>query len=169
MGNCNLFQKMSTPINSELPSIFSADITNIHRHSYEGHYKYAVFDHIYDGDTADVFFMDGEKIIREPFRFYGYDSAEIKPLRSEHDRDAIINQARADKDFLSSLLRGSRLIVHFAANEKYGRMMGKVWKVTDVSVPEIQLSQHPELIDDNQINLIMIKSGHGNSYFGGKK
>lgn len=175
MGLCNSKQSVS-------PDIFAVDISNVARHNYEGVYRYARFSNIYDGDTADIYFINhlgdvsqnlasekNENIIRAPFRFYGYDSAEMKPLKSLADRDNHIKAAKADKEYLTTLLSDKYYVVKFAANEKYGRMMGIVWQVTDVSISENNLSTHHELTDQNQINLMMINSGHGKPYFGGKK
>lgn len=171
MGNCILFKNPTENKISEtnIPPIFITDITNIPRHSYNGEYKYVVFDHIYDGDTADIYFYDNDNIIRNPFRFYGYDSAEIKPLLNTPNRELVIKQAQDDREFLRTILRNNYLVAKFMPNEKYGRMMGQIWRVLDVSLPEKELSKHPELIDNNQINLLMINSKHGKPYFGGKK
>lgn len=163
MGGCISTKKQKIPL------IFTIDKTNINRYGFINEYRYVSFDNVYDGDTADIFFIENNKIIRAPFRFYGYDSAELKPLRDDPNRNYIIRQAILDKDFLISQLNNQYLVAQFMKNEKFGRMMGKVWKVKDVSIDENKLSTHPELIDDNQINLIMIKNDHGKPYFGGKK
>jgi endonuclease YncB( thermonuclease family) len=163
MGGCISTKKTKVPL------IFTINKSNINRYSFDGQYKYASFDNIYDGDTADIYFIENDKVIRSAFRFYGYDSAELKPLRADPNRNYIIRQAILDKEFLISQLNNKYFVVQFMKNEKYGRMMGKVWKVTDASIDENKLSTHPELTDGNQINLIMIKNGHGKPYFGGKK
>lgn len=152
-----------------IPKIFTTDISKVERFTYSGQYKYCVFDHIYDGDTADIYFIDKSTIVRAPFRFYGYDSAEIKPLKSEANRDNIIREAKQDREYLSSLIRGKYLIVEFMENEKYGRMMGNVYKCSDISVPEHLLSTHPEITENNCVNKIMIKDNHGKIYYGGRK
>jgi hypothetical protein len=161
MGNCCITRNR--------PKIFLSDLSNVPRLTYEGQYKYCIFNHIYDGDTADIFFYDNNRIIRAPFRFYGYDSAEMKPLKSAPNRQNIIAQAQQDKEYLSSLILNKQLVVQLMHNEKYGRMMGIAWIVIDTSVPEDELSKHPELIDANCVNKQMINSGHGKIYFGGKK
>jgi endonuclease YncB( thermonuclease family) len=171
MGNFCINNKNTTEknITQFTPTIFDIDISNINRQTYTGIYKYCRFSNVYDGDTADIYFFDEFKVVRRPFRFYGYDSAEIKPLKSASNRDEIKIQAHEDLKFLAVLLVNSKCVVKFMDNEKYGRMMGQVWKINDSSIPEHLLMSHPELIEDNNIASIMIKSGHGKPYYGGSK
>lgn len=153
---------------NRLPIIFTTNLSNIKRYSHAGKYRYCKFDQIYDGDTADIYFYDNSTIIRFAFRFYGYDSAEMKPLKSDPNREQIKKAAKEDKLALENLLKDKYLVVHFMENEKYGRMMGNVWIVNDTNISEDQLENHPDLIDDNCINKIMLR-GHGKVYYGGKK
>lgn len=164
MGNC-----CQASINEPIPNIFSTDISKVDRYTYADQYKYARFDNIYDGDTADIYFLDNQKIIRSQFRFYGYDSAEMKPLKKLENRKDIVLQAINDKEYLTSLIINRKCVVKFMKNEKYGRMMGIVWKINNDNIPEDMLSTHPELIESNNICNIMINSGHGNIYYGGSK
>ncbi len=176
MGNCFSTNKtehipvQQTTIKVNEPDIFNADISKIERQTYEGVYSYCRFDNVYDGDTADIFFKEGKTIIRRPFRFYGYDSAEMKQPKNEPLRDKLKEQALSDKQYLISLVGyPNKCVVLFMENEKYGRMMGKIWRIKDDSIPETQLSTHPELIDENYITNIMIRHNHGKPYFGGTK
>ena len=164
MGNC-----CKNGVSLIKPDIFTADISKVARHSYAGQYKYCRLDNIYDGDTADIYFFDESRIVRRPFRFYGYDSAEMKPLKKLVNREEIKAQAVSDKQFLSSLITNQKLVVKFMENEKYGRMMGEIWRVANNNVPEENLSMHPDLIEMNNITNIMINSGHGKPYYGGSK
>jgi hypothetical protein len=163
MGNCIKNNKVV------VPNIFTADLSRVQRFTYNGQYKYCRFVDIYDGDTGDICFWSDNRFVRAGFRFYGYDSAEMKPLKSIITRDSIIAQAHRDKRHLESLLADQYLVVQFMKNEKYGRMMGNVWRVRDVSMPDDKLAEHPELTDDNCINKLMIKAGHGYIYTGGPK
>lgn len=149
--------------------IYNIDISVINRQTYKDQYKYCRIDYIYDGDTADIFFLDNNKVIRHPFRFYGYDSEEIKQLKTDEDRDIKKQKALDDKNYLTKLVHNQYLVVKFTENEKYGRMMGWIWRVKDITWPEESLANHPELIDNNCINKEMILSGHGKIYNGGKK
>lgn len=164
MGNCCTFAEKTTQSN-----IFTSDISNIPRHTYSGQFKYCRLSNIYDGDTADIYFYDGLNIIRSPFRFYGFDSAEMKPRVLISNREEVKHQAIADKNYLTSLVENKKLVVRFMENEKYGRMMGEVWRITNEKIPSELLSTHPELIDSNNIAKLMIVSGHGKPYYGGKK
>ena len=148
-------------------TIFDIDIHSIEKQSYNNQFHYCRIDNVYDGDTADIYFRDGNKVVRNRFRFYGYDSAEMKPPKKIENREEIKNQAILDKQHLSSLVSNSKLIVEFQNNEKYGRMMGKVWRVNNINHPERDLKNHPELIEGNYITFLMIQSGHGKPYFGG--
>lgn len=164
MGNC-----YRTSAKVIKPNIFTTDISKVARQSYADQYKYCRLDNVYDGDTADIYFFEESRIIRRPFRFYGYDSAEMKPLKKLINREEIKIQAINDKQFLSSLVANQKLVVKFMENEKYGRMMGKIWKVTTDNIPEENLSTHPDLTEMNNITNIMINSGHGKPYYGGSK
>lgn len=164
MGNCIKTKKV--PV---LPAIFTTNISEVQRFTYNGIYKYCRFVDIYDGDTGDICFYSDDRVIRSRFRFYGYDSAEMKPLKSIITRDSIIAKAHEDKKYLEGLLQDKYLVVQFKENEKYGRMMGNVWRVNNATFPENKLADHPELIDDNCINKLMIIAGHGYEYYGGKK
>ena len=167
-GNCvNISEDNCVNNSTELPKIYTATLP-LARHSYNGVYKYCTFNDIYDGDTADINFYDGDKIIKTPFRFFGYDSAEMKPLKSIINRESIIKNAHNDKHYLADLLVGP-LVVKFMENEKYGRMMGEVWKVKSTKLKEEDLAKSDELIDDNCVNKLMIAGGHGVVYYGGRK
>lgn len=150
-------------------SIFEINTDELKRQSFANICKYCKFDHIYDGDTADIFFLHNGEVVRHAFRFYGYDSAEMKLPKNTLDRDTLKQKALDDKKFLSEIITNAHCVVKFMENEKYGRMMGEVWLVSDISVPEELLAHHPELTEKNKISNIMILNNHGVPYFGGSK
>jgi endonuclease YncB( thermonuclease family) len=154
---------------SPTPKVFRINVDLLPRSEYTGNYYYCQLTNIYDGDTADIVFEDNNKFMRFPFRFYGYDSAEMKPLKSDEKRSEKIMQAIEDKSFLQSLVNNQYLVVRFREKEKYGRLMGDVWRVKNISHPPELLSSHSELIDENCINKLMILNNHGKEYYGGKK
>ncbi len=177
MGNCITSTENKDEIQTKMPSlrklriksIFDVDIKDVDRFTFEGKYYYCRMDNIYDGDTADIYFLHDGKVVRHAFRFYGYDSAEMKQPKNAVNRDSLKSAALEDKKFLTSLVLDQKLIVHFMKEEKYGRLMGTVWKISDTTIPEDSLVRHPELTDSNNICNIMINSGHGKSYYGGHK
>lgn len=171
MGNCNKTTEKHNDIQTKMPnnSIFNVDIQSIDRFTFEGQYHYCRIDNVYDGDTADIYFLHDGKVVRHAFRFYGYDSAEMKQPKNVVNRDSLKSAAQEDKKFLISLVVNQKLIVHFMKEEKYGRLMGTVWKISDTTIPEDLLVHHPELTDSNNICNIMINAGHGKPYYGGHK
>ena len=111
---------------------------------------------IYDGDTFSVIFEYRGEIIKYKCRCLGYDTAEMKPSLSNINREHEKELAHKAKDRLEFLLNKnpSKLIkIECFEFDKYGRILIKVWN----------------MIDEECINDIMIREGHGKMYGGGTK
>ena len=152
---------MSEEINNML-----ADISNTNLHSIEessvnyfsfiGKKFVAKPCHFYDGDTFSAIFNFNGEIVKYKCRCNGYDSAEMKPLKSNPNREKEKELAKIAKDrFMKlALAHPSGLCLIECDNfDKYGRLLVKVYNGIDVE----------------SINEIMVKEGHGKSYDGGKK
>jgi endonuclease YncB( thermonuclease family) len=112
--------------------------------------------HFYDGDTFSAIFNFNGKIIKYKCRCNGYDCAEIKPLKSNPNRDKEKELAKFAKDRFTqlTLAHPSGLCLIECGNfDKYGRILVTVYNG----------------INTESINDIMIKEGHGKPYDGGTK
>jgi endonuclease YncB( thermonuclease family) len=112
---------------------------------------------VYDGDTLTIVFYHNDQPIKDSFRMYGYDSPEMKPLKTMQNRELHVQAAKITKNKLINLTKDKILWVKFCHEEKYGRLMGKLY--------------FQEPIDDTikSINDFMIENGYGKSYKGEQK
>ena len=109
---------------------------------------------IYDGDTCTIVFNYKGDLIKYKARCFGYDSAEMKPLKSIKNRDEVIKSAKDAKEKFKDLTKWDTMLVFikFGKFDKYGRILGTVYNN-----------------DKLDINEEMIKLGHGYPYDGGTK
>ena len=124
--------------------------------SLEGKIKLCKVVNIYDGDTCKVVFKLNNDICRWNIRMTGYDTPEMRPPRSQANRDEEIKAAKAAKAFLISKIMNDNQLVYIKCGkfDKYGRLLG-----------EIYINKN----DKKSINQIMIDEGHGYAYEGGTK
>jgi endonuclease YncB( thermonuclease family) len=124
--------------------------------SFNGLTFYAMPCHIYDGDTFSVIFEYKGELIKYRCRCTGYDCAEMKPSKSDPNREHEKELAHKAKDRLIELLgkHPSKLIkIECGEFDKYGRLLITFYNN----------------IDNKSINQIMIDEGHGKPYEGGTK
>ena len=119
----------------ETKSIYLVDkntINSIKKTSYKKMVIECIFDNFYDGDTADILFYDQNgNIIRERFRFWGFNAPEIsqsrklpKTVRANNKMAAI--QARNE---LIGFLRNKKCVTKIIGRGKYGRLLGDVYAI----------------------------------------
>jgi endonuclease YncB( thermonuclease family) len=128
----------------------------------------------YDGDTFQAVFAMGDQLWKFNCRMAGYDTPEIKPLKSNPNRD--VEKANAvkakqallfhvcdsvpalepvmDKPTMDAAIKRNSKIIKLQCKEfdKYGRLL--------VSVP---------LSESQTVNDWMVQKGYGYAYDGGKK
>jgi endonuclease YncB( thermonuclease family) len=124
--------------------------------SFEGKVFYAKHCNIYDGDTFSVIFNYRGELIKYKARCIGYDSPEMKPLKTNENRVLEKELAIKSKMRLEELLNKheTKLIkIECFEFDKYGRLLVKVWN----------------MVDTKSVNDIMIEEGHGKAYEGGTK
>ena len=111
---------------------------------------------VYDGDTCKVVFKMNNQLSRWNIRMTGYDTPEMRPPKSQANRDEEIKAAKEAKDFLISKIMNKNQLVYIKCGkfDKYGRLLG-----------EIYINKN----DKKSINQIMIDEGHGYAYDGGTK
>ena len=132
------------------------DTNSVPYFSFNGKTYIAKHCNIYDGDTFSVIFEYRGEMIKYRCRCIGYDCAEMKPKKSDPNRDQEKELAIKAKNRLEELLNKheSKLIKIECLNfDKYGRLLVNVYNMIDVK----------------SINDIMIEEGHGKVYNGGTK
>ena len=136
-------------------SLDKYDDDSIKLFSYKGYKCPVKIVNVYDGDTFTGVFQYKNDIIKYKFRCYGYDSPEMKPLKSIKNRDEIKIKAIEAKEAFISITNCNKsfVIVEFDDFDKYGRILAKVYRKSD----------------NLYINDEMIKMGHGYEYYGKTK
>ena len=117
---------------------------------------------IYDGDTCKIVcnYPIKSKLTRFPCRMYGYDSPEMKPLKSVVNRDAEIAAAKQAKEHFCNILSetSEKVWIYSRGLDKYGRLLADLYKTKQDAINR-----------KNSINDRMVNDGHGTPYFGGTK
>ena len=119
---------------------------------------------IYDGDTLTIGFRYLGKNFKTKIRMLGYDSPEMKPLKTLKDRDLEIEKAHSAKNFLENMVSNKILWIKFEKFDKYGRPLANLYLLKNICGVGILSS-----IDIESINDKMIKNNHGYAYNGGTK
>jgi len=131
--------------------------------SYQGMTVKAKMVDIYDGDTLTLVFRYRGELQQHSCRMMGYDSPEMKPLKSKPDREAEIEAAKAAKEALKELLeRHTVVTVKCHQFDKYGRVLVTLW------VPG-RSGLFSCCGGDLNVNQWMIDQGYGYVYDGGTK
>ena len=159
---CNIYKDMVEEpknVEEELKDIYqmlNVKSEDIKYFTFEGKVFYAKHCNIYDGDTFSVIFNYKGDLIKYKVRCIGYDSPEMKPLKTNEHRILEKELALKSKLRLEELLNKheTKLIkIECFQFDKYGRLLVKVWN----------------MIDKKSVNEIMIEEGHGKAYDGGTK
>ena len=106
---------------------------------------------IYDGDTCTAIIPIGCKLVKISIRMNGYDCPEMKPSKSNLDRDFEIKFAKLAKEKLSSLVLNKRILIKANGLDKYGRLLANL------------------NINDNNVNEYMLTHRYGYMYSGKTK
>ena len=114
---------------------------------------------IYDGDTITVGLLLGDTPYRFKLRLAGIDTPEMKPLLTTPNRDLHIQAAICARQFLDAQVGGRIIWVKFEKEEKYGRLMGYLYRSME------DLTEGTT----NSINQLMIARGYALAYNGKKK
>ena len=128
---------------------------NINLFSFNGYKTNVKIVDVYDGDTFTGVFQYKNSIFKYKFRCYGYDSPEMKPLKSIKNRDKIKELAIQSREKFKELTNCNErfVIVEFGDFDKYGRILAKVYRKCD----------------NLYINDEMIKTGYAREYYGKTK
>ena len=132
------------------------DKENIKCFSFRDQILYGYPTNIYDGDTFSLLFVYKDEVLKYRCRCALYDSPEMKPSLSNPNRDNEKVLALKAKERLKELLEKheTKMIkVKCGDFDKYGRLLIEIWN----------------MVDNETVNEIMIKEGHGKPYNGGTK
>lgn len=77
----------------------------------------------YDGDTVRAVFMFGDQMMQYKCRMIGYDSPEMKPLKSNPDRLKIKADALTAKKALIDKIGDELVTIECGEFDKYGRIL----------------------------------------------
>jgi len=141
---------------TQIEQIKKLDPDSIPYFSWKDKTFYAKPTNIYDGDTFSICWIWKDQPIKYRCRCLGYDSPEMKPLKSNPNRDKEKELAQAAKARFTELLNTNPngvIKVECGDFDKYGRILVTVWNEVDVK----------------SINQIMLDEGHGKEYAGGTK
>ena len=106
---------------------------------------------VYDGDTIRIIFRLDGKLVQFVARMAGYDSPEMKPLKSNPNRDAEKAAAIIAKNALSGRIINKVVQVYCGTFDKYRRILVTIF------------------INGENINEWMLKNKFGYPYQGGTK
>jgi endonuclease YncB( thermonuclease family) len=150
----NFKQDISTNLELvESTQIQQLDPTTIPYFSWKGKTFYAKPSNIYDGDTFSICWIWKDEPIKYRCRCLGYDSPEMRPLKSNPNRENEKELALAAKTRLTELLNANPnglIKVECGDFDKYGRILVTVWNE----------------VDTKSINQIMLDESHGKEYAG---
>lgn len=105
---------------------------------------------VYDGDTMKVIMNYRGNVDQWTVRMNGYDSPEMKPAKSNPNREKEKAAAQLARQALIDLTR-QPVFMRVVGFDKYGRLLAEVYQ------------------GKTHINQWMIANGHGYPYDGGKK
>jgi endonuclease YncB( thermonuclease family) len=128
----------------------------IKQFSMDGVQCYGVVVNVYDGDTFRAVVYHNGLMKKLTFRPVGYDTPEMKPLKSMENREIHIEKAKEARQKFIDLCGGmnSYVFLRCGKYDKYGRVL--------VHVTNRRYSR-------KTINNLMLESGLSNPYNGGTK
>ena len=124
--------------------------TELELYKLKGNFRCKVVD-VYDGDTVTIVLYNKFGYEKHKLRMFGYDSPEMKPRLNIANRDNEIKKAKQAKQYLSNIVLNKIVIFESMGYDKYGRLLGKLF------------------VKGQEINQLMVNSGHGYPYYGGTK
>lgn len=163
---------MWTIISGKMPRFFSrhdrrliARAVNTGKRTFAGTRQLCRVTKIYDGDTIHVVtkLSKREAYAEYPVRLYGIDAPEIRPSADLPNRELHKQAAIVVRDRLAELIPVDSVVcIDFEKEEKYGRLMGRVWTIS----PECCWCRW---VPDENVALQLLKEGLVLEYSGGTK
>lgn len=110
---------------------------------------------VYDGDTIWIAIKLKGKVYRLKVRLLGIDTPEMKPPKSQKNREKEIREAKKAKDFLENLVLNKVITIECGDWDKYGRLLGTLYK--------------NKFCGKININKLLLSEGLAKEYYGGTK
>ena len=110
---------------------------------------------VYDGDTIWIAIKLKGKIYRLKVRLLGIDTPEMKPPKSQKNREKEIREAKKAKEFLENLVLNKVITIECGDWDKYGRLLGTLYK--------------NYFCGKININNLLLSEGLAKEYYGGTK
>ena len=110
----------------------------------------------YDGDTVRVVFIFGGQRMQYKARMAGYDSPEMKPLKSNPNREAEKAAANAARSALMAKVADDLVYIECGDFDKYGRVL-------------VTMFTRAGAKNGDNVNTWMVSNDHGTPYDGGTK
>ena len=105
---------------------------------------------VVDGDTVDVMIDLGFNThIKRRVRMYGINAPESRTRDLEEKKRGL-----AAKERLKEILASDKIIMKSHGKGKYGRILGELFVEKDLEI---------------SVNNMLVREGHANEYFGGKR
>jgi endonuclease YncB( thermonuclease family) len=114
---------------------------------------------VYDGDTCTAIVLINGAFQKIKIRCNGYNSPEMKPPKTDPNRDAQIAHAKEAKTALEQLVLDKIVTLQVHGFDKYGRFLATIF----VNVRKCFFSKKVN------VNATMISNGYGVFYEGGTK
>jgi endonuclease YncB( thermonuclease family) len=127
----------------------------------------------YDGDTFEAVMFIGEKLWKFDCRMSGYDSPEIKPLKTVANRDSEKAAAVRAKTALLSFVCDGVDSLRTYANKELDELVKQNKKVIELHCK--QFDKYGRILVDipisesDTVNAWMVKNSYGYEYSGGTK
>lgn len=149
---------------NEVDEVGGVDLMNadnsISEFSLEGRFILCKVVNVYDGDTCKIVIEMNGELVKFTCRMNGYDSPEMRPLKSKENREEEKALAKIAKTRLIELVMSDKQLVFAKCGkfDKYGRLL-----------VDLYLNMNSVTNGDDSVNEIMVKEGHGYEYHGGTK
>lgn len=166
MGNCchkNKTRGLSVGDPYHTNELLLGSFEYLNKFTFKGLVTKAKIVDVYDGDTVTIVFYYHDLPIKDNFRLFGYDAPELKPLKTTPNRDLVIKAGQWVRDYMRSQFLGKIVWIKFVEEEKYGRLMGYMYPISE--------KDHPNFFPEEceSVNQMIIRMGYGLPYDGGHK
>ena len=141
-------------------SLKYATYQNTDTWSFKNKFIYCKILKIYDGDTLWGAIKINRKVYKIKIRLEGIDTPELKPPKSQKNRDKEIEAAKKSKDYLIKLIDKKIVKIKCGDFDKYGRLLATIFKI------ERKCYICQSLIN---VNELMITNNFAKRYDGGTK
>jgi len=160
--------------NNNIPSLPQQDsFQNFRNFSsvFQDEWKIAFVHNVYDGDTFTCSFYFMKEWMNFRIRCVGYDSPELKPLKTTPEREKVIENAIKARDALAGQILNKWVLIHTKGFDKYGRVLGIVYNDIPFSYFQVEIDKafsannvfiaYIESCNKKSVNKFMLENNFG--------